>query len=159
MTDNDDHCEHGWTWGQCCPKPWPSADRTAFTHGLELLDDPAILVAPLSEGEVATALKIIEDSRRTHVEWVDYLSKFGADLRPHEEIAGDAAHHREAVEGYDLVLRVLRSLAATPLSEGEAVPEGWTVEWRNEYRKGEFWGRHPILVPSPPPGDKENPDV
>ena len=44
MTDAD-HCEHGWTWGQCCPKPWPSADRTAFTHGMELLDDPAILVA------------------------------------------------------------------------------------------------------------------
>jgi hypothetical protein len=77
---------------------------------------------PLSEGEVATALKIIEDSRRTHVEWVDYLSKFGADLRPHEEIAGDAAHHREAVEGYDRVLAALRSLP-------ERVPEGWQVKW------------------------------
>lgn len=34
MTAADNTCEHGWTWGQCCPKPWPSADRTAFTHGL-----------------------------------------------------------------------------------------------------------------------------
>ena len=45
MTAADNTCEHGWTWGQCCPKPWPSADRTAFTHGLELLDGPAVLAA------------------------------------------------------------------------------------------------------------------
>jgi hypothetical protein len=111
---------------------------------------------PLSEGEVATALKIIEDSRRTHVEWVDYLSKFGADLRPHEEIAGDAAHHREAVEGYDLVLRVLRSLAATPLSEGEAVPEGWTVQWEKWRINEHDFEQRPRLVPSPPPGEPES---
>lgn len=56
----------------------------------------------------AEAIQIIEDSRQTHVEWIEYLAKFGDDLRPHEEIAGDAAHHQEAVEKYDRVLAVLR---------------------------------------------------
>lgn len=55
------------------------------------------------------AIAIIEDSRRTHVEWLVYLAKHGDDLRPYEEIAGDATHHREAVAGYDHVLEVLRS--------------------------------------------------
>ena len=62
--------------------------------------------------ERAEAIRIIEDSRRTHVEWIEYLAKFGDDLRPHEEIAGDTAHHREAVEKYDRVLAVLRAEAS-----------------------------------------------
>ena len=70
--------------------------------------------------ERAEAIRIIEDSRRTHVEWIEYLAKFGDDLRPHEEIAGDAAHHREAVEGYDLVLRVLRLVPSPPPGEPES---------------------------------------
>ena len=32
MTAAGNTCEHGWTWGQCCPKPWPSMDRCVCGH-------------------------------------------------------------------------------------------------------------------------------
>ena len=50
MTAADNTCEHGWTWGQCCPKPWPSADRTAFTHGLDHFYDPAVIPTAVPDG-------------------------------------------------------------------------------------------------------------
>lgn len=62
MTDAD-HCEHGWTWGQCCPKPWPSADRTAFTHGLDLLDDPAVIPTAVPDGHTVIGGKLFRLER------------------------------------------------------------------------------------------------
>ena len=105
--------------------PWDEIDGDGTEASIiadHIRDLGRLPATPLSEGEVATALKIIEDSRRTHVEWVDYLSKFGADLRPHEEIAGDAAHHREAVEKYDRVLALLRRL---PAPDSERPEQQW----------------------------------
>lgn len=81
-------------------------------------------LAPRLE-DIARAIATIEDSRQTHVEWIDYLARHGDDLRPHEEIAGDAGHHRETVEQYEQVLSVLRASAA-PVPEG--VPEGDPVK-------------------------------
>ena len=66
-----DTCGHGWTWGQCCPKPWPSADRTAFTHGLELLDDPVVLAAMTPR----PADEVVIDGKR----WRVIPSGFGYD--------------------------------------------------------------------------------
>ena len=78
------------------------ATATALTAALNERD--AALASP--EG-VERAIAIVKDSRRTHVEWIDYLARHGDDLRPHEEIAGDADHHREAVAHYDHVLAAL----------------------------------------------------
>lgn len=88
-----------------------------YDHADALLADPP---DSLPEGEdpseVAAVIEIIEDSQATHVEWIEYLAKHGDDLRPHEEIAGDEAHHREAIDNYDRVLAVLRRLV--PVTEG-----------------------------------------
>jgi hypothetical protein len=97
-----------------------------------LLDNPALLSALCGEGvapdsETAEAIAIIEGSRQTHVEWLDYLAKHGDDLRPHEEIAGDADHHREAIEKYDRVLAVLRRPPA-PDSERPDTPDAVKYE-------------------------------
>ena len=105
--------------------------------------------------DIARAIATIEDSRQTHVEWIDYLARHGDDLRPHEEIAGDAGHHREAVEQYEQVLSVLRASAA-PVPEGvpedRIVPEGWRVEWT---AGSPWWNGKPRLVPVFPSVDPE----
>jgi hypothetical protein len=73
---------------------------------------------------IEAAIAVVEDSRRTHVEWLTWLEQAaihgddyvcrepgcGADHRNDVKIAGDAVHHRRCIEGYDLVLRVLRDL-------------------------------------------------
>lgn len=120
-------------------------------------------------GALRQAIATIEDSRQTHVEWIEYLAKYGNDLRPHEEIAGDTAHHREAVEQYEQVLSVLRAaLASTeapespkrkvsytssdarPAPVGERVPEGWRVEWIDRWVTPAERRHVPILVPDTP---------
>jgi hypothetical protein len=54
---------------------------------------------------VDQARAIVESSRQTHIEWIDHLEK--CPDCPDARIAGDVAHHREAIEGYDFVLEVL----------------------------------------------------
>lgn len=60
---------------------------------------------------VARAIAIVEDSRRTHVEWLAHLGEHPG--CPDAEIAGDENHHREAVANYDHVLIVLKERANT----------------------------------------------
>ena len=60
------------------------------------------------------AVTIIEDSRRTHVEWRDYLLAYpDHPTRTEHGDVGDLAHHETCIADYDLVLEVLRG--DTPL--------------------------------------------
>jgi hypothetical protein len=62
--------------------------------------------------DVERAIATIEFSRRTHVEWADYLEanpEAAREPQPQEDIAGSVKHHRDCIEGYDHVLAVLRS--------------------------------------------------
>jgi len=110
--------------------------------------------------DIARAIATIEDSRQTHVEWIDYLAKHGDDLRPHEEIAGDAGHHRETVEQYEQVLSVLRASAA-PVPEGvpedRIAPEGWRWKWCDCTRSEFGTEQHPVWFPDTPHGEGEQP--
>jgi len=56
--------------------------------------------------DVNKAIATIEDSRRTHVEWRDWLNKYPNDQRA--VTAGDAQHHIRCIAEYDHVLKVLR---------------------------------------------------
>ncbi len=63
----------------------------------------------MAEPTVEEAISIVEDSRRTHVEWLafqeadpDWQSK----VRPTDP--GTPDHHRRCIEEYDRVLTVLR---------------------------------------------------
>lgn len=76
----------------------------------------------ISADAVATAIATVEDSRRTHVEWREYLEAEKPTC-DHEHclaawaerirVAGDYDHHQRAIEGYDQVLGVLRAVVAT----------------------------------------------
>lgn len=55
------------------------------------------------------AIAIIEDSRRTHREWLTWQETtpdWRDQVKP--ESPGGPEHHRKAIEEYDLVLSVLR---------------------------------------------------
>lgn len=83
----------------------------------------------IKNGDVGEAIKIVDESRATHVKWRDWLvaaqahkEKHGTDefvcgeadcTQDHNYdvlIAGDLAHHLERIEAYDKVLNVLRTL-------------------------------------------------
>lgn len=56
----------------------------------------------------AEAIAFIEHVRQTHVAWTLYLDAGGeVDV----ELVGDVAHHTECIEGYDVVLSILRGAA------------------------------------------------
>ena len=57
------------------------------------------------------AIAVIEHSRQTHVDWVEYLRdnpEAANEPRPQVDVAGNIAHHSEVIADYDLVLAVLR---------------------------------------------------
>lgn len=54
--------------------------------------------------DVDTAIRIIESSRLTHVEWAQWRRDGGTG----DEMAGDLEHHEQAIRDYDFVLSVLR---------------------------------------------------
>lgn len=61
------------------------------------------------EEAVEQAIAYIEECRQTHVNWADWQETnpdWEAETQPRQ--VGDAEHHREWVEKYDLVLDVLR---------------------------------------------------
>lgn len=66
--------------------------------------------------EVDEAVRIVEHSRSTHEQWLDWLARgitrcgtegCERDHSTDAEIAGDEQHHRDAIAGYDKVLAVL----------------------------------------------------
>lgn len=69
--------------------------------------------------EVDEAIRVVEHSRNTHQQWLDWLAlkvvrcgTEGCD-RDHStdaEIAGDERHHQDAIVGYNKVLAVLAEL-------------------------------------------------
>ncbi len=61
---------------------------------------------------IAKAIAIIEDSRSTHVEWVESLQR--NPLRAEDGYVGDIDHHRRCIADYDHVLAVLRAFASDP---------------------------------------------
>jgi hypothetical protein len=84
--------------------------------------------------EVDEAIRVIEHSRSTHQQWLDWLALGvtrcgtpGCD-RDHSrdaEVAGDEQHQRQAIAGYDKVLAVLRDhrvMLASTVTIDDAVP-------------------------------------
>ncbi len=67
---------------------------------------PAVSGRPTPE-DVTKAIAIIEDSRRTHVEWAEWLER--SPLRREDGHVGDLDHHRRCIADYDHVLAVLRA--------------------------------------------------
>lgn len=56
------------------------------------------------------AIRIVEESRRTHIRWRNFLLR-NPDHPTETEYGdvGDLTHHRECIQGYNLVLAVLRN--------------------------------------------------
>lgn len=64
-----------------------------------------------TRGEIDTAIRSIEHSRQTHVDWAHYarLHPDWAKARaPRSESAGDVEHHDKCIREYDQVLDVLK---------------------------------------------------
>lgn len=63
-----------------------------------------------TDEDVARAIAIIEDSRRTHVEWAEW-QEATPDWRSKVEPSspGEPEHHRRCIAEYDHVLAVLRA--------------------------------------------------
>ena len=62
--------------------------------------------------EVERAIAIVEDSRRTHVEWAEWQEatpNWQSQVEPTSP--GEPAHHRRCISEYDEVLSVLRRVA------------------------------------------------
>lgn len=76
-----------------------------------------------TRADVDRAIAVVENSRRTHVEWAEFIES-GQTWTPSPDHVGDVEHHRECIVGYDHVLTVLR--AAEPRedeSSRSATPE------------------------------------
>ena len=67
-----------------------------------------VLRSDMTEQEAVIA--IVEDSRETHVQWRDWLTKHPDDPAVAAGV-GDLTWHTECVENYDRVLAVLRGAA------------------------------------------------
>lgn len=63
------------------------------------------------EGDLAAAIATIEDSRQTHVTWVNYWNSVECQdcerCKQEAAIAGDREHHEQCIDGYNNVLEVL----------------------------------------------------
>lgn len=95
----------GWLW-------W--ARQCAACGGDGVLKPPAVIeiphtLPPLRTEEVERAIATIEDSRSTHVYWLEYFRRDPQAARTHTGDVGDAAHHQQCIEGYDQVLSVLQA--------------------------------------------------
>jgi len=60
----------------------------------------------MADGERESVLRFLEECRKTHVEWVEFL-EIGAEHVLSAEHVGDVAHHRECILGYDRALELL----------------------------------------------------
>lgn len=58
--------------------------------------------------QVAKAIRSIEESRQSHVDWIEYLDRYPKRERTQGKLAGDRRHHRLWVRRYNQVLRVLK---------------------------------------------------
>lgn len=68
----------------------------------------------MTRDDVARAIAMIEESRSTHVDWIDHPEDCDAcRAATAQQLVGDPEHHRRCVEKYDHVLAVLRSVLAT----------------------------------------------
>lgn len=57
------------------------------------------------------AIEAIKDARQAHVDWIEFIEEHPDKAsKPQARIktAGDAEHHRDWVEKYDVVLKVLK---------------------------------------------------
>ena len=60
------------------------------------------------------AIDRVEESRKTHVDYIEFYREFDTPDRSEEmairkDIAGDSAFHQHVITGYDNVLEVLRT--------------------------------------------------
>ena len=60
----------------------------------------------MAGGERESVLRFLEECREARVEWVEFL-EIGAEYVPSAGHAGDVAHHRECISGYDKALELL----------------------------------------------------
>ncbi len=68
--------------------------------------------------ELKRAIEIIEQSRLTHMNWLGYLEQHPEEqYLPEHKWIGDANHHKDCVESYDLVLAELTRHRWIPVSE------------------------------------------
>lgn len=74
----------------------------------ETVEAPCV-VAGVTLHDIEKAIKKIEESRHSHVEWLDYLTAYPKEERKVLKTAGGIAHHKYCVKKYDHVLRVLAS--------------------------------------------------
>lgn len=102
-------------------EPYNLADRLVmdlFTHDFDIV--------PIDRGGpddmIPRAIAIIEDSRDTHVKWVESLEC--VPLRLEDGGVGDIDHHLQCIEGYDLVLDVLRNIGDAGAHDDTRKPVG-----------------------------------
>jgi hypothetical protein len=67
----------------------------------------------ITDEEIEKAIKFIEDSRITHVDWINYIENYPDDSKqpaPRVETAGDIDHHEAVIKKYDYVISLLNRL-------------------------------------------------
>lgn len=67
---------------------------------------------PPTAEEKARAIRTAKANRANHLDWLLWAELHPDD--PRLDAAGDAKHHREAAEEYDLIIRVLEAAAVSP---------------------------------------------
>lgn len=74
----------------------------------------------VGSGRVAKAIEIITDSRRSHETWIAWYRQQPGEEAKHADTCGDVSWHQQCIEGYDLVLDVLRQTMATTIAQEQA---------------------------------------
>jgi hypothetical protein len=66
--------------------------------------------------DVRKAVAIIEESKRSHQTWIAWYDKYPDEESVHNDTCGGKEWHLQCIEGYDHVLKVLKS---QPLKDSE----------------------------------------
>lgn len=67
----------------------------------------------MNADDVKRAIEIVNHSRKTHVEWRDYIRDYpeaAQEPRAEIDVAGDIKHHEDCIAGYDHVIAVLEAV-------------------------------------------------
>ena len=98
----------------------PEPERLAVVVCRARQNDPPFLTPE----KIERAIAIVENSRRTHVEWAEWQDStpnWQAQVEPTSP--GEPDHHRRCIADYDEVLAVLRyMLPPAPSGADESVP-------------------------------------
>lgn len=64
----------------------------------------------ISKADISKAISIVEESRRSHETWIIWYQRHPEDEARYTDTCGETAWHQKAIDGYDHVLKVLKSL-------------------------------------------------